>query len=154
MRLFSAGGQAVVVWHQCRWFVKQPPSKPVTSPPRRLSPGDEPTTHGRVLEYDQVLAEIRMRDDLQAPPGSRARGRAATLVDADLAPGPDELGERSHDLRRRLLRQVKQGHRRSIGRYRVLMQAATIRRGRRRRWLLLSDNLGSVAPSGSTAPFV
>ena len=51
----------------------------------------------------------------------------------------DELGERSHDLRGRLLRQVKQGHRRSIGRYRVLVQAATIRRGRRRRWLLLSD---------------
>ena len=58
-------------------------------------------------------------------------------------PSPtDELGERSHDLRGRLLRQEKQGHRRSIGRYRVLMQAATIRRGRRRRWLLLSDNLG------------
>ena len=54
-------------------------------------------------------------------------------------PATDELGERSYDLRGRLLRQVKQGHRRSIGRYRVLIQAATIRRGRRRRWLLLSD---------------
>jgi hypothetical protein len=34
----------------------------------------------------------------------------------------DELGERSHDLRGRLLRQVKQGHHRAIARYRVLMQ--------------------------------
>ena len=54
----------------------------------------------------------------------------------------DELGERSHDLRGRLLRQVKQGHHRAIARYRVLMQAATIRRGRRRRWLLLWDSRG------------
>jgi hypothetical protein len=66
----------------------------------------------------------------------------------------DELEERSDDLRGRLLRQEKQGHRQSIGRYRVLMQAATIRRGRRRRWLLRSDNLGRAAPSGSTAPLV
>jgi hypothetical protein len=39
---------------------------------------------------------------------------------------------------------VSNQHRRSIGRYRVLMQAATIRRGRRRRWLLLSDRLSSA----------
>ena len=63
------------------------------------------------------------------------------LARFELAPAAalDELAERPHDLRGRLLRQVKQGRRRSIGRYRVLMQAATIRRGRRRRWLLLSD---------------
>jgi hypothetical protein len=32
-------------------------------------------------------------------PGSRSRGRAATLVDADLAPGPDDLRERGAERR-------------------------------------------------------
>jgi hypothetical protein len=38
-----------------------------------------------------VLAAGLIRDGLQAQPGSPSRGRAATLVDADLAGGPDEL---------------------------------------------------------------
>jgi hypothetical protein len=66
----------------------------------------------------------------------------------------DELEERALDLRGRLLGQVKQQRRRSTRRYRVRMQAATIRFGRRRRWLLLSDNPGSAAASRSTGPLV
>ena len=42
-------------------------------------------------------------------PGSRSRGRAATLVNADLAPGPDELGERSVADDGRLLSQSRSG---------------------------------------------
>jgi hypothetical protein len=37
-----------------------------------------------------VLANDLIRDDLQTTPGSRSRGRAATLVDAHLAAGADE----------------------------------------------------------------
>ena len=48
---------------------------------------------------------------------------------------------RSRDLRGRLL-QVNQRRDRSIGRYRFSCKAATIRRGRSRRWLLLSDKTG------------
>ena len=74
--------------------------------------------------------------------GLRARAPMPTSL-----PVRDELEERARDRCGHLLRQVKQGHRRSIGRYRVLMQAATIRRVRRRRWLLLSDRTGHAARS-------
>jgi hypothetical protein len=85
---------------------------------------------------------------------TRDQSQATVTSAIERAAELDELGERSRDLRGRLLRQVKQGHGRSIGRYRVLMQAATIRRGRCRRWLLLPDNLGSAAASRRTAPLV
>lgn len=62
--------------------------------------------------------------------------------------GSDELEEHALELRSRLLRQVKQRCRRSSGRYRVRMQAATTRRGRARRWLLLSDKTGGVGRAG------
>jgi hypothetical protein len=32
MRPFPAARQAVVAWHQCRWFVKQPRRGPLVSP--------------------------------------------------------------------------------------------------------------------------
>jgi hypothetical protein len=38
-----------------------------------------------------VLAAGLIRDDPASTPGSRSRGRAATLVNADLAAGPDDL---------------------------------------------------------------
>ena len=49
----------------------------------------------------------------------------------DRASPTEELGERALGLRRRLLRHLKQRGHGSIGRYRVPMRPATIRRGRR-----------------------
>jgi hypothetical protein len=41
-----------------------------------------------------VLAADLIRDDLQSAAGSRSRGRADILVNADLAPAPDDLQQR------------------------------------------------------------
>ena len=101
---------------------------------------------------------LRRRATLRLTPACLPnRRRAASTNSADLTASgrdeppsdPDELGECSHDLRGRLLLQAKQGHPGSIGRCRVLMEAATIsmrsapplaaavgqRESRRPRWL-------------------
>jgi hypothetical protein len=116
-------------------------------------PASHSSTAERCRSAPNDLPSAEGREDEAAP--ALPRGAGANTA-ASLAPAPDELEERALDLRGRLLGQVKQRRRRSTGRYRVRMQAATIRFGRRRRWLLLSDNLGSGAaaqhgPSGLRA---
>jgi hypothetical protein len=61
---------------------------------------------------------------------SSGAGRVLTRLGLVRRSALEELEERAVDLRRRLLRQVKQRNQRSTGRNRVRMQAATIRRGR------------------------
>ena len=123
-----------------------PPSRGVKSQPAKggqfLTGADTLRVRVRVLRTTSATPDAPHLDSSASPTSDTQthaaclpnRRRAASTNSADLTASgrdeppsdPDELGECSHDLRGRLLLQAKQGHPGSIGRYRVLMEAATI----------------------------